>query len=51
MEDLGGGISITDLTLNDFRMDLADYLKDHAQTAGGHAPRRLRRRPARPVVR
>ena len=28
LEDLGGGISITDLTLNDFRMDLADYLKE-----------------------
>ncbi len=28
IEDLGGGISITDLTLNDFRMDLADYLKE-----------------------
>ncbi|MEX2345296.1 MAG: helicase-related protein [Balneolaceae bacterium] len=31
LEDLGGGISITDLTLNDFRMDLADYLKDHEE--------------------
>lgn len=30
MEDLSNGISITDLTLNDFRMDLADYLKEHA---------------------
>ena len=30
MEDLGGGISITDMTLNDFRMDLAEYLKEHA---------------------
>lgn len=29
MEDLSNGISITDLTLNDFRMDLADYLKEH----------------------
>lgn len=28
IEDLGGSISITDLTLNDFRMDLADYLKE-----------------------
>lgn len=28
LEDLGGGISITDLTLNDFRMDLAEYLKE-----------------------
>lgn len=31
VEDLGGGISITDMTLNDFRMDLADYLKTNAQ--------------------
>lgn len=30
MEDLSNGISITDMTLNDFRMDLADYLKEHA---------------------
>ncbi len=30
-EDLGGGISITDMTLNDFRMDLAEYLKGYAQ--------------------
>lgn len=27
LEDVGGGISITDLTLNDFRMDLMEYLK------------------------
>jgi SNF2 family DNA or RNA helicase len=30
IEDLGGGISITDLTLNDFRMDLTGYLENHA---------------------
>ena len=30
LEDLGGSISITDMTLNDFRMDLAGYLKEHA---------------------
>jgi SNF2 family DNA or RNA helicase len=30
LEDLGGGISITDMTLNDFRMDLIEYLKGHA---------------------
>ncbi len=29
LEDLGGGISITDLTLNDFKMDLGNYLKTH----------------------
>jgi hypothetical protein len=31
LEDLGGSISITDMTLNDFRMDLAEYLKGHAE--------------------
>ncbi|PWN06121.1 helicase-related protein [Rhodohalobacter mucosus] len=31
LEDLGSGISITDLTLNDFRMDLAEYLKNHEE--------------------
>ena len=31
MEDLSDGISITDMTLNDFKMDLAQYLKEHAQ--------------------
>ncbi len=30
LEDIGGGLSITDMTLNDFRMDLAEYLKEHA---------------------
>ncbi|TCK58429.1 helicase-related protein [Seleniivibrio woodruffii] len=29
IEDIEGGISITDLTLNDFRMDLGDYFKEH----------------------
>lgn len=29
IEDLSSGISITDLTLNDFRMDLARHLKQH----------------------
>ena len=29
MEDLKTGISITDLGLNDFRMDLVSYVKDH----------------------
>ncbi len=31
IEDLGENISITDLTLNDFRMDLAGYLKEHRE--------------------
>ena len=31
IEDLGENISITDLTLNDFRMDLTGYLKEHRE--------------------
>lgn len=31
LEDVGGGISITDLTLNDFKMDLMGYLKDNEE--------------------
>jgi len=34
LEDLGSGISITDLTLNDFRMDLSEYMKDHDDELG-----------------
>jgi hypothetical protein len=29
LEDMNNGISITDLGLNDFRMDLLDYIKEH----------------------
>jgi len=29
LEDLSSGVSIADLTLNDFRIDLASYLKEH----------------------
>ena len=29
LEDLSSGVSITDLTLTDFRIDLADYLREH----------------------
>jgi len=29
LEDMNSGISITDLGLNDFRMDLLDYIKEH----------------------
>jgi len=32
LEDLSTGISITDLTLSDFRMDLAKFLKEHPDT-------------------
>ena len=30
LEDVNGGISITDLTLNDFRMDLSNFMKEHS---------------------
>jgi hypothetical protein len=33
MEDLKTGISITDLGLNDFRMDLVGYVKEHGEPA------------------
>lgn len=29
LEDMTGGVSITDLTLNDFRMDLSDYMNQN----------------------
>ncbi|MCK9171703.1 MAG: SNF2-related protein [Treponema sp.] len=31
LEDVNGGISITDLTFNDFKTDLMGYLKDHRE--------------------
>ncbi|WP_323772147.1 helicase-related protein [Antarctobacter sp.] len=42
LEDMDGNVSITDLTLNDFRMDLSGYLKEHLEElertpAGLHA--------------
>jgi len=35
LEDLSSGISITDLTLTDFRIDLAGFLKDHQRQLEG----------------
>jgi hypothetical protein len=32
LEDLSSGVSIADLTLSDFRIDLAGFLKEHAGT-------------------
>lgn len=29
LEDISGGISITDLTFNDFKIDLMEYMKEH----------------------
>jgi hypothetical protein len=31
LEDISGGLSITDLTLNDFKMDLSNQLKTHGE--------------------
>ena len=31
LEDMSGGVSITDLTLNDFRMDLSNYIKSDSE--------------------
>lgn len=31
LEDIAGGVSITDMTLSDFRMDLSDYMKRNMQ--------------------
>ncbi|MEX2554674.1 MAG: C-terminal helicase domain-containing protein, partial [Actinomycetota bacterium] len=35
LEDLSSGVSITDLTLNDFRIDLAGFTKEHPGVLGG----------------
>ena len=47
LEDVRAGVSITDLGLNDFRMDLLGYIKEHGalDTAPEGSPRR---RPGRP---
>jgi SNF2 family DNA or RNA helicase len=34
LEDISGGISITDLTMNDFKMDLMEYMKNHEMELG-----------------
>ena len=31
LEDISGGVSITDLTMNDFKMDLLEYLKNNKE--------------------
>ena len=49
MEDLKTGVSITDLGLNDFRMDLLNYVKEHGDL--GHLPNGLHAVvPARPEL-
>ena len=37
LEDISGGISITDLTFNDFKIDLMEYMKEHEEELS-HAP-------------
>ena len=54
LEDLKTGVSITDLGLNDFRMDLLNYVKtngDLANAAQRHACRRPGRAGTRPAAR
>ena len=47
LEDVRTGVSITDLGLNDFRMDLLGYIKEHGDLASApEGP--ARRRPRRP---
>ena len=43
LEDLSSGVSIADLTLNDFRIDLAGYPEGAARQAGRAAAGRVRR--------
>ena len=38
LEDLSSGISIADLTLMDFRIDLADYLRDQPESLANQPP-------------
>ena len=47
LEDVKTGVSITDLGLNDFRMDLLNYVKEHGDLAH-RAQRPARRRARRP---
>ena len=37
LEDISGGISITDLTFNDFKIDLMEYMKEHEEELS-HTP-------------
>ncbi|WP_079710194.1 helicase-related protein [Paraliobacillus ryukyuensis] len=37
LEEMSGGLSITDLTLNDFKMDLVSYMEEHKEIVE-HAP-------------
>ncbi|MEI2827117.1 MAG: C-terminal helicase domain-containing protein [Dermatophilaceae bacterium] len=50
LEDVRTGVSITDLGLNDFRMDLLGYIKEHGDL-GYRAPGAARCDPRRPRAR
>lgn len=41
LEDMTGGVSITDLTLNDFRMDLSDYMNQESPQPNGERRKNL----------
>ena len=42
LEDMAGGVSITDLTLNDFRMDLSDYMNQGRSPEQGKSQNMLK---------
>lgn len=42
LEDMAGGVSITDLTLNDFRMDLSDYMNQERSPEQGKSQNLLK---------
>ena len=42
LEDMAGGVSITDLTLNDFRMDLSDYMNQDRSPEQGKSQNMLK---------
>ena len=41
LEDVKTGVSITDLGLNDFRMDLLNYVKEHGELARTLEPQQV----------
>ena len=43
LEDIAGGVSITDLTLNDFRMDLSNYMNKSSSLKHGNNQQQAKR--------
>lgn len=41
LEDMASGVSITDLTLNDFRMDLSDYMNKESRQPNGESRKNM----------